>query len=231
MAVSASTGRQFTVNEIVRLAFQFAGLITIEQTPTPAQYDFGRKNLEILLDDLEGDGHVFARFTDFYVQLLVVGQEDYIMPAHVIDLLSPAMYVTDSGETVVELISEEEWQRYSVKDFQSRPYKFYSRRQGDLLVARLWPKPEKADSIRFRIQRKLADADDGNATLDLENYWVNYVRTELARVLATSQSLEQNAALLARDAEKALLKARMKSNSRSNNYVHISHSGGSRRAY
>ncbi len=231
MTVSTSTGRQFTINQIVRLGYQDAGLLTIEQTPTDAQFEFGRKKLEILLDALEGEGHVMARFTDFVEIDLVVGQSDYTMPANVLDLVNPAMYIGPTGETVVEMISEEEWQRYSVKDFDSRPYKFYPRRQGDLLVARLWPNPQETDKIRFRIQRKMADADDGNATFDLQNYWIDYVTTELARRLAMSQSLEQKASLLGRDAKEAKLIARRKSRPRATSYIHINHTGGRRARY
>lgn len=238
MTVSTSTGRKFTIDVLVTLAFRRAGLVSITQTPRETELKHGRLVLENVVDELAVYGGPFARTTAFINVSITKGQTEYPLPATVLDLLSPAMYIdptnTDitraDGETPIDLVSEEEWTKYSSKSASGRPIKMYADRTSsdDIVTAVLWPVPDEAGAtVRFYVQRRLADTDDGGATLDLQTYWNPYIISRLAARLAQDSSLDQRSAKLDSEAERQLIFARGKANERADNQIYVSHDTGS----
>lgn len=237
MTVSASTGRKFTIDVLTTLAFRRAGLVSITQTPREAELKHGRLVLENVMDELAVFG-TFARVSNFINVSITKGTTEYPLPATVLDLLSPAMYIdptnTDvdraDGETPIDLVREEEWTRYSSKSATGRPIKMYADRSSDddIVTAVLWPVPADAGAtVRFFVQRRLADTDDGNATLDLQTYWNPYIVSRLAARLAQDSSLDQRSAKLDAEAERQLIFARGMANERSDNQIYVDHDTGS----
>lgn len=237
MTVSTSTGRKFTINVLTTLAFRRAGLVSITQTPREAELKHGRLVLEQVTDELAVYGS-FARTSSFINVALTQGTTEYPLPATVLDLLSPAMYIdptnTDvdkaDGETPIDLIREEEWTRYSSKSASGRPVKMYAERSGDddIVTAVLWPVPDEVGAtVRFFVKRRLADTDDGNATLDLQTYWNPYIVSRLAARLAQDSSLDARSAKLDAEAERQLIFARGQANERAENQIYVDHDTGS----
>lgn len=231
MTVSTSVGRQFTIDRIIKISYKHARLRGIAETPDENEIQFGRESLEIILDELAVSGE-FARVMDFEVVAITVDVAEYTLPSRVLDLLSPAMYIdptnTDitkaDGETPIELVAPQEWTKYSSKAAKGRPTKFFADRTGDLVKAVLWPRPdESGGSVRFLIHRELADSDDGNATLDLKNYWMGYIVSALAQRLASAAGLDQHAMVLTAEAENKLRMARGKANERATNQIVVTH--------
>jgi hypothetical protein len=93
------------------------------------------------------------------------------------------------GETFMRIVTVEEWQQIASKSATSAPTIVWPDRSGDQIIANLWPIPDDPGTVRFLTQRKLADCDDGNAALALEEFWVNYVVTQLQSKLASAHSL------------------------------------------
>ena len=234
MTVSSSVGRQWTIGQLISSAYKFAGLINVEQEPRPKQVKFAQELLEDILDLVDVDGFQ-ARTVEFVDVTLTSGTSKYTMDAKYVDLTSPGMYIaaseTDitkaSGETPVDIINRQEWQRYSTKSSQGRVYKCYVHRVGDALQLYLWPIPDEAGTIRFMAQRELADADLTTATFDLRNYWMEYLKCELAAQLAQTNSLPPTTiALLTQKAQGASGKAKRKGTQTPNNVIYVSHSSG-----
>lgn len=202
MTVSSSTASRRTVDQVVMHAFQLAGLMGMEQSTTAPGWAgksaFGRVALDSIVDHLTTYG-VYARSVGFYNQSLAAGTTVYTMPATTVDVVGNASYIgadaTDTaaydGELLVEQINRDEWQGLSSKAAEGRPLKFFvDRGQTDYTVdVRLWPIPEEAGTVRFQLQRSPADTFDGDATLDLREYWMEYIYHKLAAHLATSSSL------------------------------------------
>lgn len=238
MTVSSSVGRQTTVGDMVTRAYRYAGLLHVSQTPDTSQATFGRELLEDVLDSLPAEGE-FARAVDFYEYTLTAAEvtaETYklTMGSEVLDLLDPAMYIpadesdTDraDGETVMRLISIEEWHRYGAKSPTGTPTRFMPYRVNDTLQAWVWPIPSEAGTIRFKIHRKATDADTDNVTMDLQNYWMDFVKKRLAADLANSHSLPKSSvAYLDSQAREALQKAKGKANQRPGFQIHMTHKG------
>lgn len=238
MTVSSSTGRQFTINEMVAKAYKYAGLLNLASTPTEQEYQFGRDLLEDILDSLpaEGEQARAVSFSEVSITAAQVTAETYKfdLPSSVLDLLDPAMYIdaaetdTDraSGEVVMRLIGLEEWHRLSEKSATGTPLRYAAYRVGDTLQAWVWPIPNQAGTIRFRVHRHLADADAGNATFDLKPYWMDFIKKRLAADLADSSSLPHTKiARMEAKASEALRKARGKANQRGGTQVYVTHRG------
>lgn len=205
MTVSTSVGRQFTITRICHLAYQSVGLMNEQQGTSdstwPKKFLLAKDLLELIIDDLS-NYNVIARartFEEIDITAANVTAEKfkYTLSANTLNVLDPAMYIpaaeTDTdradGETYVRVITQEEWQRLGSKGGSGQPTLLYPNRIGDTIEAWLWQIPNEAGTVRLLVQRKLADVDDGNATLDLAEYWNNYIVTALSAKLARAYNL------------------------------------------
>jgi len=218
MTVSTSVGRQFTVGEIVAMAYKRASLLHLSQTPGTAEMTYGRDQLELIIDDLETYG-VMTRAIEFVEVTTVDGTSAYDLPEDIVDVLDPAKYIaagqTDppSSETRVQLIGFVQWQEISSRTAEGDPTMFYIHKQTEPFEARLWPTPDEAGTLRFMVQRKFADVDTDAATVDLPGYWTEYLVCQLAAQLAESATLPaEKVVRLMGTAKSKLLMARAKSN-------------------
>jgi len=238
VTVSTSIGREWTVNKIVDRAYKFAGLVEVSSNANSAQLRGGRALLEDILDSLPTVSNQ-ARATTFDEVTITAAQvtaETYKfdLGANTLDILDPCMYIpasetdTDraSGETIMRQISQVEWHQYGAKDATGNPTRFYAHREGNTVQAWVWPIPDEAGTMRFRVTRKLADVDDGNATVDLQTYWMDFLKKRLAADLAQASSLSiQKVSYLEMQAHRALNAARGMANERPGFQMYTSHKG------
>jgi|SRR5687768_4795797 len=230
MTISASVGRQFTIGKIVALAYKRAGLVELRQTPQTAQMTYGRDQLELILDELETYG-VKTRAVTFILLSLTEGEHIYDLPAGIVDVLGPAKYIAEgqdtanpSGETRIAIISRGEWQEMSARDAEGEPTRAYIDKSTDTMQVWFWPIPNEDGTVRFMVERQLADADLDDATLDLPTYWGEYLVNKLASLLAESQSMPGEKVMrLTMMANAALTRARAKNNSGLSNQIMVDH--------
>lgn len=234
MTVSESQGRQFTVDEHVRDAYKYAGLMGLSQEPTDVEFKYGRRQLQYVMNRLEMEG-VAARLSGFHFVDLVADEFQYTLPLSILDVLDPAMYIDEnnadpdraSGETQIRVVTQEEYTRLSSKNSTGRPYLLWPDRTGDCIVINLWQIPDATGAkVRLRAHFKLHDTDVGTATLDLQRYWDPYIQAALAQRLAQSASLDQRAMKFTQEATIHLRKAKAKANQRPSSQVFVTHRGG-----
>jgi hypothetical protein len=209
MTVSTSVGRQRTVGQIVKLAYQSVGLLHASQLPDTSDRELGRQLLESILDTLQAYGPM-ARAVSLYNLAVVADTYRYDLPAYAIETIGDGAWidhtVTDltraPSETSLKRISRESWQSLSTKAAtSSRPSMYYTRMDTDPKQAWLWPIPSESGTVRLQIHRALADADADAASVDLENYWTEYLIAALAAALASAKSLPE--ATIARKRDEA----------------------------
>lgn len=219
MAISSSIGRQRSVNEVCTLAFRRAGLVERTQTPREADLTHARNTLETITDALAARG-VFAKAQQFVDVALTSGTYKYTLDSTVIDVVGDGMYIepdedTDKaqGERLIKWISIKEWHRISDKSAEGDPLRMHVHRELDDVQVWFWPIPDDAGTVRLLVQRHLADVDDGAATLDLENYWIDYLVNATARDLAEDATLEASKlSRLTRRARESFVYAQGKAN-------------------
>lgn len=234
MTISTSVGRERTVGDIVRLAYQSCGLLHVSQTPDVSAREFGRQKLEEILDTLQTYG-AMARAVSFYDLQLVANAYRYSMPSYALDVIgegayiSPAAGATDltkaTSETVVVRKDREFWNRISGKAAtSSTPTIYYPQMDSAPMQVWLWPIPRDAGTVRFQVHRKLADADADSATLELEVYWSEYLSYALQVALSAGSTLpEATIQRIEAKAQELLRRCRGKANQSQPNMLQLDH--------
>jgi hypothetical protein len=223
VTISTSSTRDLTIGELVRRAFNLAGLLNENQTPSSAQRQMARDFLDVIIDDLAAEG-VLARELSFYEVSLTPGATTYALADTINDTVGVAMYIPPgqfSAELPVLNINSDEWQRINDRQSSGAPVFYFADRSAHPIVVKLWPIPADAGTVRFRVQKKLADNNDDNATVDLEQHWKGYLLWELAHVLATSSSLTNNREHLARVADQKKKQAKLASGPGGSIYTYV----------
>ncbi len=222
-----------TVDDVVKRAFQTAGIVTLGGTPNVEQLDFGRATLNSQLKSLMAKG-ISARWVDFVEQVLTAGDYTYSLAATIVDVIGDAQYIdataTDTSkadaETLVKQIDRETWQRLSAKSSTGRPYLFFADRavDGDQLEIKFWPIPDEAGTVRFQVHSLPADTLAGEATIDLREYWMQYLTWEMAHQIAVASSLkEERCSYLRKVAKEKEIDARSYANQKPNNRLKLNH--------
>lgn len=196
MTIESTRTNEPNVGKIVRSAYRLAGLISEYQNLSTTKWSEGRDALSDIIDQLEAEG-VFARSVGFQDVTMVVGQSDYELAQSVLDVQGTSVYVTPTDNidapqspTYLRSVRREEYMRLSNKDATSdRPVLVFVDRQTSPLVAKVWQPPGEAGTIRFPVHRLRADTLNATSTVDLEAYWVQYLKYQLAYELATANSI------------------------------------------
>lgn len=233
MTVSTSFAVRQTIDEIVLGAYQLGGVVDADGTMTPGQRAVGRQKLYTLINQLTGEG-VQARFVVFFNLTLTVGTFAYTLSEEYVDVVGDGAYIDPTnteldkadGETPVRQVDRATWQRYSSKNAEGRPYNYYVHRAGPgyAIELRVWPVPDEAGTIRFQLQRNPRSALDGSVTLDLQQYWIDYVDHRLGYILASTNSVPIDRCSTFREEAKRLKKVAVGfGNEHSNTYTYNDH--------
>lgn len=215
MTISSSRGVEFTVQELVTLAHQRVGLTSVHLRPNTQELAYAKKELELILDSLARRG-LHSHAMTFETITLVAGTREYTMDAATQQVLGDAMLIPEGqdpsaaeGETHLRQVRRQEWHQVAGKASSGRPSLFYVDRTATTPSVILWPTPANADSVRFHVQRHLADVQDSTATLELQTYWHDYLVAELAHVLAQANNLPlQRTSYFKSEAEQKFREAR-----------------------
>lgn len=237
MAIGATTSRVLNVTKICLRAYQLAGLMPPEAASSGVMWErrtaIAKDLLQTILDNLATEG-VFARSVTFFNLTLVAGTFLYDLPDNVFDISGDGAYIAASetsltqasAETPVMQKDREAWQAMSAKSAQSRPSIFFVDQQLDPPRVRLWPVPDEAGTIRFQGVRLLADVTDGNATVDLERFWQQYLMFELGSQLAIAANKLEHGGLLAQKAMKLLERCKAAANQGVASFIQLDHDTG-----
>lgn len=232
MALSANRTAVRSADSIVVDAYQLAALWSASWSAgTPIYQDrlsYGRRLLTDILDEFSTAGAT-TKFGYFYNQTLQADVENYTLPAYVIDTIGDAKYI-GAGETVarasseltVQQITREEYQMLESKNQDGDPTKFYADKSGTSVVAKLWPIPEEAGTVRFLVQRSPTRADSGDVEIELQSHWHSALRFRLAYELALSNGLPMTGQLRG-ESVRLETRARAASNQHVATYLRMEH--------
>lgn len=192
MTVNTSSTHEFSIQQVVTAAYRIVGLLSPYQSLSEPLARVAREELEIILKALHAKG-IPARSVAEVQVTLEPGVNTYQLPTNVLDTIGPGMLDAGGGvATPVSQINSGAWQGLTTKAATGVPVHYYAHRSGAQVEVRYWPVPG-AGTVTHRVQRLFADATDGNATLDLERPWTEYVQYALAHKLcmANSQPLQK----------------------------------------
>jgi hypothetical protein len=87
----------------------------------------------------------------------------------------------------------------------------------------LWLIPDSDGTLAIQLQRKLADVTNRSATLDLEQYWDEWVNMALCAKLATSLSQYEKVGGFQGEADKLLELNRGRAKGKKANQIRLQH--------
>jgi hypothetical protein len=235
MTVSASSTYEFNVADIVKMAYQTAGLISAYQTLNTQQSQLGMDLLDLITKSTQTMG-LFAKIGTFYNLPLLAGTTSYTLPGTILDLDGDGAFIdagqsltAAAGETPVRPISREQYQTQSAKNATGRPIEYFADRTDAAVVVSLWPTPDagNAGTIRFQTHRLRADTREGQATIDFEPFWQEYFVCELAARLALAHSMNlSRVQWLKSESQEKLERCRAQSQQRGSQQFVVSHRSG-----
>lgn len=226
MTVATDRTQEFTVDEIVLHAYRLAGLLNEAQALSVSKAANGRAAMQFALQRLEAEG-MFARSTVFHYLTLESGTQSYAVDASVINVVGRAYYLPEGeDETQGEVehsvapIGAEEWASLTPKNASGMPTKYWL----DRSTMTLWvdPIPDEAGKLRLQAQQLRATSLRGTVTPDVERWWSDYLRYQVAHDLALSNSRNLTVvAYLGQQAQDARLKAMAASRPQADNQFYV----------
>lgn len=188
MTISTSRTENPSIAKLARITFRRTGLLNEHQQVPPEKMVVFREELDLLVDHLAVEG-VASRARPFEYITLVAGQRDYPLAESTLDVEGDGMFIQPgqeltaaAGETPLNAMTTQEWHGLNSKDAEGRPFRYWVDRTGDTLSVSLWPTPtasEASGSVRFVVHRMRADNMHGQATVDFERYWLEYIVTQM----------------------------------------------------
>lgn len=200
MTVSANATTDYQRDQLIRMAYQLAGVLEAGREPEAADLSMASDFMNLELMALQADG-VILRTIERTTLTLVAGTMAYTLPADTIDVqLGPndqlgSIVPTSGSETLVTAMSRAEYLDLSDKTsaVSGRPTRAYVEKLASVTVT-LWPAPDATSaSLRYARVRLLKDVDTGAVTVDLARRWLKFVTYATAVHIARAKSLSADA--------------------------------------
>ena len=194
MAVSANYSLEFNRDEIIRLAFQLAGLLDSYGSPDAYDTEMASDFFNLELQALQAEG-VVLRTVERDTIDLIDGTASYVLDADTIDVQvgnndQAGMLVPTSGnQTQVKVVSRDDYEAIPDKTTEGKPSLVYVEKAASVTL-KFWPVPDDStDDFAFYRVRLLRDMDTGTVTTDLARRWLKAITWALAGHLAMAKSM------------------------------------------
>lgn len=192
MTTSATSTFELTRDQLLRRAFQLAGLLEASHSPTGNDLSMAADILGMELDALQSEG-VILRMQERTTKALVAGTAAYALDSDVLDVAIDSSNVagtfvpSSGGETLIRVISQAEYVQISNKTTQATPSLVMIERLASV-TATFWPVPVASGAFRYSKIRLRRDTDTGAVTLDLAKRWQKAVAYSMAWQLVVAKS-------------------------------------------
>jgi hypothetical protein len=189
VTIAATATTEFTVEEIVTLALQSAGLLNPAHPASAGDLAFGRKLLFLVAQDLANKG-IFIRTIERYTLTLTAGTAYVDAPADTVTIEKGGSIRDDSnGDLAITMIARAQYMAMPRKDTEGVPSFYYAEQQpaGTWRIF-FYPVPI-AGWTTFIVPRtrKSRDMTTGAVTLDFDPRWHLTIVNALAGRLARSK--------------------------------------------
>ena len=193
MTISSNYSFSPTVDQIIRMALQLAGLLPLGRNPSVAESQHARDHLNASAKSMASRGAQFTQL-ERKTKALVAGTAEYALDADTIEIEFPmsitASTTGNTSATWIEPMVYDEWQKLSNKTFQATPTSCYVEKAA-LVTLVFWPVPDQAFTLNYRRQRLFRDTDAGT-TMDSTQRWIDAWTYTAAHKMAMVGSLPQS---------------------------------------
>lgn len=191
MTISANYTFEPEWDIVLRMSLQLVGLVSLGSTPSAQQISHARFFLDAFLKDMKNDVFMLSQ-REPTSTTLVVGQQEYALPADSIEVDFPIM-LTAPGETTewqVEQMAYSDFEEIVDKQTTGLPGRCHIEKLA-VCTLRFWPVPDKAYVARYRRRRLVRNADSGT-TPDMTPGWIRGVTYSMAAEMGRCGSMEQS---------------------------------------
>ena len=191
MTVAATYTRELTVAQIIRRAFQVAGVLYSGHDTDADDEGMARDFLGLEMDALQADG-VVLRFSERTTQALTASTASYTLGTDVLDVALDAnsnagvVYTATSAEMSVLAIPRQHYLSITDKTTEGTPTMVYVEKQATTKLL-FWPVPAETMTFRYTKVRLPFDSD-ASATLDLARRWHKSILYAVAWQVAGAKS-------------------------------------------
>lgn len=208
MTISTNSSFDLSRDEIIRVAYQYVGVVAAGEDPDAAQIAMGSDVLNIVLKALQNDGIILSKL-ERTTTTLIAGTAEYATASDTLDIDKDAIYVSNGTGTDIRLrqISRGMYMELTKKDSQGQPSQMYVEKLATVSFF-LYPIPDANwTSITYPRYRLLSDMDAGDVTSGLPSKYLDTVTMMLAERLALHHGLREKHKDLQVMAERARQKA------------------------
>jgi len=194
VTISATATFELTRDQLLRRAFQLAGILEASQSPQANDLAMASDFLGMELDALQAEG-VQLRTIQRATQALTSGTESYALAADVIDVfygpdnIAGTIVHTSGAETLVRGIDRQEYLQLTNKTTSALPTLVYVEKAAAVTLL-FWPVPNDSTTLfRYSQVRLPRDADTGAVTLDVARRWQKAICYAMAYAIAVAKSM------------------------------------------
>jgi hypothetical protein len=189
VAVSASSTWNPSVDVILRMALQHAGLLALGREPTAQMLAHARDIMDTFFKSMASDGPALIEL-EMTSLALVAGTDDYVLAADTVDALFPMMQssATQTSQTNISRMVYDQYQEITDKAQTGTPLRCYVEKLATVTL-RFWPVPEQAYTVTFQRRRLMRNAEAGT-TVDRQPNWLRGVAYQMAADLALGASMD-----------------------------------------
>ena len=214
MATSSTSTFELSRDQLIKRAYQLAGLLDSSHEPNADDIALAADMLGMELLALQAEGLVVTHVTRTTLAL-VAATAEYSLPTDTLDVFIDAnnfvgtIVPTTGTETPLRAISRSEYVAIPDKTTSATPSLVYIERLSTVKVL-FWPVPDEVMSYRYQQIRFPRDVDTGAVTVDYSKRWQLALCYLLAYRVGFAKSLPQaRLLLLKQEAEELKARARM----------------------
>lgn len=192
MAVSTQYGFAPTVDQLLRSALQYAGLLPLGREPGATELSHARFMLDMVFKAMSSEGPALCEMEQTTLAT-VAGTATYTLAADTINVEFPMMCQatgTTGSQTQITQMVFLNYQEIANKTQAGTPIRGYCERLATTTLT-LWPVPEKVYTISYQRQRLMRNAEAG-ATVDRPPRWMRGIAYQMAHDMALAASLSMD---------------------------------------
>ncbi len=232
MTVSANATLNYQRDEIIRMAYQLAGLLQAGREPPADDIAMAADFMNLELMNLQAEGVVLQTIERTTKSLTLAAGATYTLDSDTIDVqIGPndeagAIVAAAGGNpTPIYVMSRDEYITQLASTATGRPSRVYVEKQATV-KAIFWPAPDATYTWTYAKTRLLRDMDTGAVTVDLARRWLQAVAYAVAAQVALAKGMQlERVGFLRQEAERMKYTLRSDDNQRGGMRFRVVHRG------
>ncbi len=182
MTTSGTTVFSLTAREIVQVALEDNGIISLGQEPTESEMTACIRRFNAMLKTWQSRGVLWKQPT--IDQVITADVATATLPADVRGVNAARYVESATNERQMIRFERDEYKRLPNKAASGVSTVYYVDRAKDALILSVWPVPTANATLRLDIDQKMDTITNASETVDVPEEWTEALYSNLARRIA-----------------------------------------------